>query len=106
MCDAIVVQVGMGSGSQLGFGGPGSAGGDGRGQGGGQRRGAWYRQGLVVVFERAQLPIELLQLPVLLRLQGHHLFDVPERETETETNIERERRRERRARRGNIKVTE
>lgn len=75
VCDAIVVHVRVGSGAELGFGRAGSARGDGQGCAG-ERRGPGQGQRLPVVFEAAQLPIEVLQFPVLLRLQGHHLFDV------------------------------
>lgn len=62
---------------ELGFGRSGSAWGDGEGCGG-QRRGAGQAHGhwLSVVFERAKLLVQILQLSVLLCLQGHHLLDV------------------------------
>lgn len=77
VCDSIVLHVRVGSGPKLGFGGSGSAWGDGEWCGG-QRRGPGQRHGqrLPVVFKRAELPVQILQLSVLLCLQGHHLFDV------------------------------
>lgn len=77
MCDSVVIHVRMGSGPKLGFGGSGSAWGDGEGCGG-QRRGTGQGHGqrMSVVFKRAELPVQILQLSVLLCLQGHHLFDV------------------------------
>lgn len=73
--ESIVVHVGVGSGPELGFGRAGPAGGEGcrsRGEG----WGAGQRQGRPVVFEGAELFVQLLELCVLLSLQGHHLLDV------------------------------
>lgn len=77
MRDSVVIHVRVGSGPELGFGGSGSAWGDGEGCSG-QRRGPGqgHGQGMSVVFQRAELPVQILQLSVLLCLQGHHLFDV------------------------------
>lgn len=77
MCNSIVVHVRVWSGPKLGFGRPGPAGREDR-RSRGQRRspGEGDRQTLPLVFERAQLSVQLLQLSVLLRLKGNHLFDV------------------------------
>lgn len=77
MCDSIVIHVRVGSGPKPGFGGSGSARGDGEGCSG-QRRGPGQNHGqrLSVVFKRAELSVQILQLSVLLCLQGNHLFDV------------------------------
>ena len=77
MHHTVVIHVGVRPGPELDFGLSGPAGGEGRGSGGeGRRAGQGERQVVPVVLEGTQLPVELLELLVLLGLQGDHLLNV------------------------------
>lgn len=75
--NSVVVHVRVRSRPELDFGWPRPARGEGRGSGKRRGSGQGERQRLPVVFEGAELPVQLLELSVLLGLERHHLLDVP-----------------------------
>lgn len=77
MCHSIVIHVRVRPGPELDFGWPVSTRREDR-RSCGKRRGSGQggRQTLPLVFEGTKLPVQFLQLPVLLSLKGYHFFDV------------------------------
>lgn len=77
MCDPVIIHVRVRPGPELDFGWPVPTRREDRccrkrrgpGQGG--------RQTLPLVFEGTELPVQFLQLSVLLGLKGYHFFNVP-----------------------------